>query len=246
MKFSIIIPTYKRPEKLKRAVDSVFSQLGDFSVQIIIVNDSPEYEYGEVERYIQVVDTSHSLIYIKNPENKGVNYSRNKALECVDVDTDYVLFLDDDDWFGDFALTDVVDVLRGGTVKWLMTNRMVGDQSLTVCNSGEGTYSFFLGYLIFKKIKGDATHCIARDMAVKARFSSEIKNGEEWFYFIQLPTQITYVPLPTTISEGYAVEGLNAQMQDTYKKNTKYLFKEVKNISMLIYLTMRWVYGIIK
>ena len=38
--FSIITPTYKRADKLQRAIDSVMSQTsGDF--EMIIVNDSP-------------------------------------------------------------------------------------------------------------------------------------------------------------------------------------------------------------
>lgn len=246
MKFSVIIPTYKRPEKLKRALDSVATQFGDFSVQIIVINDSPEYDYSGIEQYIQSIDTPHDIIYLKNDENKGVNYSRNVALSYVDTDTDYVVFLDDDDWFNDKALVDIQDHTENGKVQWLMANRVTKDRSLTTHSVLKNTYSYFFDYLIFKKIKGDATHCIARDIAVKARFSSQIKNGEEWFYFIQLPVVITYAPLPTTMSEGYDVEGLNVRMQDTYKKNTKYLFKEVKNLKMLVYLTIRWVYGIIK
>lgn len=246
-KFSIIIPTHKRPEKLIRALDSVVAQSPLLDVQIIVVNDSPDFDYSSVEEYISKIDTTYSVVYVKNEENRGVNFSRNKAFEYVDVDTDYVVFLDDDDWFGESALSDLVlELDQRKKPDWLLTHRVKESESLTKVQSSKKEYSYFLDYLLFKKIQGDATHCIARKLAVKARFSSKIKNGEEWFYFIQIPSKITYAPLPTTMSEGYEEGGLNAHMQDTYKKNTKYLFSEVKNIKMFVYLAIRWVRGIIK
>lgn len=247
MKFSVIIPTYKRPEKLIRALDSVTTQSALLDVQIIIINDSPDFDYSFVEQYISKIDTTYTVVYVKNEENRGVNFSRNKAFEYVDVDTDYVVFLDDDDWFGENALSDMaLEINQRKKPDWLLTHRVKESESLTKVQSSKKEYSYFLDYLLFKKIQGDATHCIARELAVKARFSSKIKNGEEWFYFIQIPSKITYAPLSTTMSEGYEEGGLNAHMQDTYKKNTKHLFSEVKNCKAIVYLTIRWLYGIFR
>ena len=44
--FTTIIPTYRRPKELKEAIDSVLSQ--DVSVEIIVVDDSPEGTAREV------------------------------------------------------------------------------------------------------------------------------------------------------------------------------------------------------
>ena len=52
MKFTIITPTYNRPDELARAVESVLGQTyQDF--QMVIINDSPDYDYTSFEnKYI--------------------------------------------------------------------------------------------------------------------------------------------------------------------------------------------------
>ena len=181
MKYSIIIPTYRRPDKLIRAINSVLNQ-GYQDFEIICVNDSPDFDYSTFDDFFVNLKQKDNIKYILNEKNMGVNFSRNLALSKVSDDSDYIVFLDDDDWFNENALLDVDKYLsenRG--VKWLVTNRCLVGEKLTKNIKNKNRLSYIFDYLIFKKIKGDATHVIKADIAKKIKFSEKIKNGEEWF-----------------------------------------------------------------
>ncbi|MES2622904.1 MAG: glycosyltransferase family 2 protein [Patescibacteria group bacterium] len=246
MKYSIIIPTYKRPDKLIRAVQSVFAQKIK-SFEIIIANDSPGYSYAAFETYCIGLtdDQKDQIVYIQNLQNSGSNFSKNAALGQVSKSTDYVMFLDDDDWLSSNALVDIDGYLKRNMVAWLVTNRVLKDgKSLTF--SPKEKIHYFWDYLITKRVKGDATHIIKRAYATRYSFSKNAKNTEEWFYFIQLPVDAIYKPYNTTESEGYDQDGITTNLQMIYADNTKLLMREARGFKMHIYLIIRYVYGMLK
>ena len=74
--FSIVMPTYKRPERLKRAVESALNQsFKDF--EIIIVNNADEKI---------ILPTQDDRISVLQEEKKGANYARNKGIENAKAD----------------------------------------------------------------------------------------------------------------------------------------------------------------
>lgn len=237
MKFTIITPTYERPEMLERAVESVLNQTHQ-NFDIIIINDSPEFDYTEFENKYK---NNNKIIYIKNEKNSGVNFSRNIALEKTkDLHSDYTIFLDDDDWLYSDALENINRVLEKESYDWLATNRSVNDKSLvTRKNTPKQKYDYFFDVLMFKNIKGDMTHAIKSQLATQFRFSTKVKQGEEWLYFVQFPFNFTYRNINTTASEGYAVNGLTDILKTKQKSNTKSLWKESLNLKSFIYLTLR-------
>jgi len=243
--FTIITTTYKRPGLLQQAVESVLAQKYlDWS--LIIVNDSPTYDYSIFENNTQYKDAR--ITYIRNDENIGKNKSVNKVLNAYIQNTDngYCIFLDDDDWLSPTALIDLQQELSERP-KWLVTQRVQSDGTpFTVAKAIQHSYMYFTDYLLRRKLLGDATHILRNDIALQARFSNTVKNGEEWFYYIQLPRQFSYAELGTTISSGYSPAGLNQHMQVTYKKNTYILFGEIKNLRMFVYLLMRTIKSLAK
>lgn len=85
---SVIIPTYKRPDILERAVDSVKNQTYS-NVEIIVVDDAND------PKVRQVFQNDERVILLVNEENKGGCYSRNRGLKASKGE--YINFLDDDD-----------------------------------------------------------------------------------------------------------------------------------------------------
>ena len=94
MRFSIITPTYKRSDKLIRAVKSVQAQTYK-DWEMVVVNDSPNDE-----TYIPFASSINDprIHYHVNKTNSGVNFTRNFALDRVSADSKWVVFLDDDDY----------------------------------------------------------------------------------------------------------------------------------------------------
>jgi len=95
---SIIIPTYKRPATLDRAINSVLNQTYD-NIEIIIVDDNGKGSrfQKKTEKQMKKYDQNEKIKYIKHKVNKNGAAARNTGIE--DANGDYIAFLDDDDEF---------------------------------------------------------------------------------------------------------------------------------------------------
>lgn len=94
---TVIIPTYKRPQWLKRAVNSVLRQsFGDF--EILIADNASGEETDAVTQAFMRQDKRIKLL--KHPTNIGAIANFQAAL--IHVSTPYVCFLPDDDFFAPF------------------------------------------------------------------------------------------------------------------------------------------------
>lgn len=92
-RLSIIIPTYKRPDALSRALASIENErVEGLEIEIVIADNDPEASARSfVSQKIQ--NSEAEIIYIHVPE-PGVSNARNSALEAAQGR--YILFLDDD------------------------------------------------------------------------------------------------------------------------------------------------------
>jgi glycosyltransferase involved in cell wall biosynthesis len=221
MKISIITPTYRRKNLLVRAVSSVLAQTYQ-DWEMIIINDSPfDREY---DQFVASINDSR-IRYFVNDANMGVNYSRNRALEKLSSDSKWVIFLDDDDYFAPDALKTFSNlILTHASVKWFITNRAFKDGSpLTRFPKDESFYNYARDYLILKRCKGDATHCIETKLITEhaITFSKKVKQGEEWFFFYQAGIRVPffYYDHNSTISDGHDLpNGLNFRKRNIIER----------------------------
>lgn len=102
--FTIIVPTHNRPILLRRTLQSLIAQTyRDF--QVIVVDDSPQY----VPPYEELSALSGRYTYVIRSGKPGPAGSRNLALRLVQ--SEYVIFLDDDDSFDPGHLLALIDAL---------------------------------------------------------------------------------------------------------------------------------------
>ena len=95
---SIIIPTYRRPHLLKRAIASAISQTIEehTALEVIVVDDDPASM--ALSAIAEVFPISENIIfkYIKTAAGlNGTAHARNSALKAAEGE--WVVFLDDDD-----------------------------------------------------------------------------------------------------------------------------------------------------
>lgn len=257
MKFSIITPTHKRVDNLIRAVNSVLAQTYT-DWEMIVVNDSPNDT--SYETFTSSINDSR-IHYHVNDTNRGVNYTRNLALDKVSADSKWVIFLDDDDYFAPDTLQTFHDlILNHRDQKWFVTNRAhTNGIPVTRFPKEDTLYSYAWEYLLLKRCKGDATHCIETKLITQAKiqFSHHVKQGEEWFFFYQVGflSKMYYHSHNSTITDGYNTSsGLNFRKrsrEERFETLSKLIYEGSK-INLLyhptfaLYLLARYLKLILK
>lgn len=93
---SVIIPTYKRPDRLSRAVESVLNQTYP-RIEVIVVDDNDPDTDGRVktEAIMEHFKNDPRVRYIQHEHNKNGSAARNTGARTAIGE--YLAFLDDDD-----------------------------------------------------------------------------------------------------------------------------------------------------
>lgn len=91
-KISVIIPAYNVEKYIEQCLRSIMNQTYK-NLEIIVVNDGSTDETGDIIKKLAEED---NRIFFIDQENQGVSASRNNAL--AKVDSDFVMFVDSDDW----------------------------------------------------------------------------------------------------------------------------------------------------
>ena len=91
--FSVIVPVYNAAHTIERCVRSIAASGGE-DVQIILVEDCSRDNSWEVCKDLS--QRYGTVRCIRNEQNRGVSYTRNRGLEAAEAE--YLLFVDSDDW----------------------------------------------------------------------------------------------------------------------------------------------------
>lgn len=105
MFLSILVRTHKRPDAVRRCLDSLNNQVKK-NFEIILISD---YRGDKVEELVkEYPDLSFKIKHIENPVEYvacGLYFNRSKSL----VKSDYVIFIDDDDVVLDETYTETLE-----------------------------------------------------------------------------------------------------------------------------------------
>lgn len=109
---TVVIPTYHAADSIERAVLSVFAQPGIACRVIVVIDDEEGPTEAATEATLASLDV-RSLTVMINPGNLGAQKSRNRGLK--EVTSDWVMFLDSDDFVMGDLLRGLVQALEQGT-----------------------------------------------------------------------------------------------------------------------------------
>ena len=91
-KISIIIPVYNVEEYLERCLNSIRNQSYD-NLEVIMIDDcSTDNSYEICQKY----EEKYNFKLLKNNDNKGLSYTRNRGIK--ESTGDYIGFIDSDDY----------------------------------------------------------------------------------------------------------------------------------------------------
>lgn len=164
---SVVIPTYKRPDMIGRAVQSVFDQTYP-NIEIIVVDDNGLGTKMQTAT-ADIMAQFPSVTYLIHEENKGGSAARNTGWRVAKGA--YITFLDDDDELVNTKIEKQVAVLEMLDETWgasytayhvLMENGTV--QRSSTNKSGE----VYLNALMRTLFMGSGSNLLLRKSAVDA------------------------------------------------------------------------------
>ena len=88
LRYSVLIPAYQNATTIKRCLDSILNQKGNY--EVIIIND------GSTDNLEDVLEDYKGKISYYKQKNKGVAVTRNELIKKAKGD--YLLFVDADDY----------------------------------------------------------------------------------------------------------------------------------------------------
>jgi glycosyltransferase involved in cell wall biosynthesis len=183
MKISIIIPTYNREKFISRAIKSVLNQsYPDW--ELIIIDDA---SIDKTEAEVKNFQKDARIIYKKLPENKGVNYARNRGVEISSGE--WISFLDSDDEYLPEALSNIKKAIdRFGDkyqyLNFLIEFRVVEQvKNKGYVNFGKAEYKEpgYDEYVIKADVNGDMHRCFNKSV-FGLGFREYINGFEHLFY----------------------------------------------------------------
>jgi glycosyltransferase involved in cell wall biosynthesis len=244
IKFGIIMPTYNRPDNLRRAISSVVEN--DYDSWMLSVVDDGSKTAKENKAIVDLFNDNR-ITYTLLSSNRGVNSARNHALDLLlSSGCEYIVLLDDDDVFMKDALSMANNIIeKNPNQKWYVFNAIDfhGDKITKVDIYKPRCY---IEDLVKNDTIGDATHFMHRDLIKDIRFSTVVRQGKEWIFYIKLQSDMYLYDRVATKKE-YLVSGLTYEEQEVLKEQSSFRKKVKKQMIKLFFLPLLKViplYGI--
>lgn len=114
---SIVVPTYGRPNFLKRCIDSILEQTYK-NIEIIIVDDNdPDTEARiATEKVMHQYEKNSLIIYLQHDKNRNGSAARNTGWKRASGK--YITFIDDDDEISEKKIEKQVECLEKLDDSW--------------------------------------------------------------------------------------------------------------------------------
>ncbi|MCR5229285.1 MAG: glycosyltransferase [Solobacterium sp.] len=165
---TIVIPTYKRADRITRAVESCLKQT--CPCEIIVVDDNGRGSEDQLltEQALRPYIEADQVIYLVNEVNSRASFSRNQGLNAAKGK--YITFLDDDDEISPRKLEKQADLLEelGEEYSCCYTNYhkiLEGGKTYTGSENVSGyVYPYALARVIYN---GSGSNLLARTETAK-------------------------------------------------------------------------------
>ena len=217
---TVVIPTYKRANRLSNAIDSVLNQSYS-NIEVVVVDDNSDGDIyrRETEKIMDQYILDTRIKYIKHVENMNGSAARNTGL--LNSSGDFICFLDDDDFF----YKDKIDMQLSFLIKNDLDAVCVGfefyngdkvyKQSLFSNRTGRNILDLLSGRIIFG---AGSTLMIKRDVIEElSGFDKSYVRHQDWEFMMRIFDKYKFDTL-----DRYLV-GLNTDGLRNYPDPKKFL-----------------------
>lgn len=209
---SVIIPTYDRPELLRRALTSVVSQSYE-NLEIIVVDDCPS---EPAKKVVERFDDSR-IRYILHEQNKGVCGARNTGIKRSQGQL--LAFLDDDDTWLKHKIQEQINLASNNTNTNLVYtgSKNVDDSGNTLSVSRPGIEGDVTKRLLLGDFISFSSILVDRETIEQASLLDEdLTNWEDWEWCIRLSRHTDVGFINQTLVVSY--RGKHEMRSDDFEK----------------------------
>lgn len=233
---SVVIPYYQREKGvLAQCVRSILAQEGSFGLEVVITDDgSPIPAEDDLDEL-----RLDPRVRIVHQENAGASAARNKALDNVHRDADYIALIDSDDWWEEGFVSAAVETLElGYDLFFCDTSRFSrdtsrfnweGDSKLNLypidhvlIDAGNSVYEYkgdFFDYVVKRSsILSSSALVFRRSIAMDLRFNQELHSGEDRLFKLHLCKAVKRVAFSGKV---LCIEGRGVNIFDSVSWGTE-------------------------
>ena len=209
IKVSVIIPLYNGELLIKRCLDSVFAQRGEFELEVIVIDD------GSTDGSVGFIRNYNNEIILLQQSNQGPAAARNKGIEVASGK--YLTFLDADDyWLPDFITESISFIQSDKTLvavnvaqRHINSFIKVQESPNYIINPGYKTYPFVLDdfFVFWSNYKHVCTGSamIVTEIAKKIGGQrTDLRVTEDWEFWFLISTYGNwgFIPKVLFVSDG--------------------------------------------
>lgn len=226
---SVIIPTFKRPDKIHSTIESVVKQTFT-DLEIIVVNDD------EDDRSIKnIIDgfSDERIRYLKNKRRKGPNGARNTGFD--NATGKFIAFLDDDDIWYSKKIEKQIEKFNESSdeIGFVYTGFEIVSSTKSeifrkIFPQKKGNV---LKDIIKKNFVGSPTPLIKKNILQKAGLYDELlESAQDWDLWIRISKKTNFEYVDKILAR-YVVHGDQISIdQDKKIRSLEYMIKKHENL----------------
>lgn len=202
---SVIVPTYNRPERLVRSLESIAHQTYE-NLEIVVVDDGSEPPAADAVAPLRE-DFPYEVVVIRHDENRGANAARNTGIR--EASGDFLAFLDDDDEWAPSKVTRQVEAFRGapadvGLVYTAL--RIVDDEGTVVRTTDASAAGDVTRQLLCRNLIGSFSCVMVRSAAAAdaGPLDEAFPSWQDLDWYIRLSENWTVRPIADPLVTNHA------------------------------------------
>lgn len=176
---SIIIPTFERPEKLKRCLSSVSAAVGGIEHEIIVVDDCANGSGFTVAKEYS------ARYFFKASKDRGLSSSRNIGIKLSRGE--WLSFIDDDDFYEENGLKNLIDESSFSDTVVYGDYYLFGEHGVVHRDNSQMT----IDDLLIRNRMAVGSYMVNKSK-LKKIFDEEMNSHEDWDFIMPHMTKGSY------------------------------------------------------
>lgn len=229
MKITVVIPVKNRENTIERAIKSVFAQKGNFSLEIIVVDDASTD--NSVFKVQELIEQHPEISLIQNEQSVGGAAARN--IGAKQGTGSYIAFLDSDDEWLENHLQKKIELIASNNAGGAFgAFNIMNGIKLRALNFAEFK-EVNIGSYIFEK-GGDArtsTFVFKKDAFMQIMFDDDLGKHQDWDLAIRFDQKFRMVFDNERNVNMYVDGGNRMSSKNNYNASDYFLNKHKEGLS---------------